>query len=86
MLLPKHILKKNTVFRKKGVKIWTFDGTNCAVLFEGGASRENRDNVGTQHGGMLSIYFYCFSKDIFCTTIHLLHKNIYEKSCLLLSS
>jgi hypothetical protein len=23
--LPKHILEKNTVFRKKGVEIWAFD-------------------------------------------------------------
>ncbi len=25
--LPKNILEKNTVFCKKGVKIWAFDGT-----------------------------------------------------------
>jgi hypothetical protein len=25
--LPKHILKKNNVLRKKGVEIWTFDGS-----------------------------------------------------------
>jgi hypothetical protein len=25
--LPRHILEKTTVFRKKGVEIWVFDGT-----------------------------------------------------------
>ncbi len=56
------------------------------VLFKGGTSGEDRDNVGAQHGGMSSLHFYCFSKDIFYTSVHLLHKNFYEKSCLLLSS
>jgi hypothetical protein len=36
-VLLKHILKKNTVFRKKGVKIWTFDGIclfpNTSMLY-----------------------------------------------------
>ena len=26
-MLPRHILEKTTVFRKKGVEIWAFDGT-----------------------------------------------------------
>ncbi len=28
--LPLHILEKNTVFWKKGVEIWAFDGTNVS--------------------------------------------------------
>jgi hypothetical protein len=39
------------------------------VLFEGGASGEDRDNVGTQHGGMLFLlllqrYFLHFNTSI----------------------
>jgi hypothetical protein len=31
MGLPKHIIEKNTFFRKKGVELWAFDGTVSQV-------------------------------------------------------
>ncbi len=35
-MLPKHILEKNTVFSKKGVEIWAFDGS---------VSRDSPNNI-----------------------------------------
>ncbi len=30
--LPRHILEKTTVFRKKGVEIWAFDGSSLNYI------------------------------------------------------